>query len=260
MKYISFNINGIRATLKTDNLHKLINDYNPDFICFQEVKATLHEVNPTSIELFNTYPHIYWNSSTSKKGYAGTAIFTKNKPLNVSYNINNDLHDKEGRVITLEYKDYYFVTVYTPNSKSDLSRLDYRVEWDKDFLEYIMTLENKKPVIICGDLNVAHTKLDIKNYSQNKGKSGCTKEEIQGFDNLLNSGFTDILRYQNPNKKDLFTWWSPIRKTSREKNIGWRVDYFVISNKLLKAKEANIKTEILKDYLGSDHCPILLEI
>ena len=258
MIYISWNINGIRATLKTPHLQTLLHTYNPDFLCLQEVKATIDQVNPQNIELFHNFPYIYWNSPTEKKGYSGTAIFTKYEALSASYGIDNI--DNEGRVVTLEYNDYYLVNVYTPNSKPDLSRLEYRQKWDSDFLHYIKSLSEKKRVIVCGDLNVAHNNIDLKNYKTNKGKCGFTEIERRGFQNIIEThDFIDICRYLHPDVEGLYTWWSPIQKMARTNNSGWRIDYFLISTSFIENKKVK-KTEILSNVYGSDHCPVLLEL
>ena len=263
MIYISWNINGIRATLKTHYLHDLIHAYKPDFLCLQEVKANIDQVKPQNIEIFANYPYIYWNSPTEKKGYSGTAIFTKHEPLSVYYgiDINSDIHNNEGRVVTLEYADYYLINVYTPNSKPDLSRLEYREKWDKDFLQYIQSLSKKRQVIVCGDLNVAHNNIDLKNFKTNKGKCGFTEIERHGFDNIIDSNhkFVDICRYLYPDVEGLYTWWSPIQKMARTNNSGWRIDYFIISTSFIDNKKVK-RSDILSSVYGSDHCPVLLEL
>lgn len=250
MKIISWNVNGIRAVLKKGFLD-FINDFNPDIICIQETKA-----HPEQVDLdLDNYKYKYWNSAT-KKGYSGTAIFSKIKPISVQNDMNIEKHDDEGRVICMELKNYFLVTVYTPNSKRDLSRLDYRSkEWDRDFLIYLKELEKIKPVIFCGDLNVAHKEIDLKNPKTNKRNAGFTDEERLGFDNYINSGFLDTFRMYNE-EPNHYTWWSYMFN-SRAKNVGWRIDYFCISE-ILKKKIT--KSIILPEIMGSDHAPILIEI
>ena len=250
MKIISWNVNGIRAVLKKGFLD-FINDFNPDIICIQETKA-----HPEQVDLdLDNYKFKYWNSAT-KKGYSGTAIFSKIKPISVQNDMNIEKHDEEGRVICMELKNYFLVTVYTPNSKRDLSRLDYRAkEWDRDFLIYLKELEKIKPIIFCGDLNVAHKEIDLKNPKTNKKNAGFTNEERLGFDNYINSGFLDTFRMYNK-EPNHYTWWSYMFN-SRAKNVGWRIDYFCISE-ILKKKIT--KSIILPEIMGSDHAPILIEI
>ena len=250
MKIISWNVNGIRAVLKKGFLD-FINDFNPDIICIQETKAHPEQVN---LDLDN-HKYKYWNSAT-KKGYSGTAIFSKIKPISVQNDMNIEKHDDEGRVICMELKNYFLVTVYTPNSKRDLSRLDYRTnEWDRDFLIYLKELEKIKPIIFCGDLNVAHKEIDLKNPKTNKRNAGFTNEERLGFDNYVNSGFLDTFRMFNK-EPNHYTWWSYMFN-SRAKNVGWRIDYFCISE-IIKKKIT--KSIILPEIMGSDHAPILIEI
>ena len=250
MKIVSWNVNGIRAVLKKGFLD-FITDINPDIICIQETKA-----NPEQVELeLNDYPYKFWNSAI-KKGYSGTAIFSKIKPININYDLNIDKHDSEGRVICFELDNYYLVTVYTPNSKRDLSRLTYRTkEWDVDFLSYLKKIEKNKPVIFCGDLNVAHKKIDLKNPKTNTKNAGFTDVERKGFDNYINSGFIDTFRIFNKDEGH-YTWWSYMFNC-RAKNVGWRIDYFCVSE-LIKHKIK--KSIILPDVMGSDHAPILIEI
>lgn len=250
MKIISWNVNGIRAVLKKGFLD-FINDFNPDIICIQETKA-----HPEQVDLdLDNYKYKYWNSAT-KKGYSGTAIFSKIKPISVQNDMNIEKHDDEGRVICMELKNYFLVTVYTPNSKRDLSRLDYRTnEWDRDFLIYLKELEKIKPIIFCGDLNVAHKEIDLKNPKTNKRNAGFTNEERLGFDNYINSGFLDTFRIFNK-EPNHYTWWSYMFN-SRAKNVGWRIDYFCISEML---KKKITKSIILPEIMGSDHAPILIEI
>ena len=250
MKIVSWNVNGIRAVLKKGFLDFLDN-INPDIICIQETKAS-----PEQVELeLDDYPYKFWNSAI-KKGYSGTAIFSKIEPINIEYDLNIEKHDNEGRVICFELKNYYLVTVYTPNSKRDLSRLSYREkEWDVDFLKYIKEKEKKKPVIFCGDLNVAHKEIDLKNPKTNKRNAGFTEEERRGFDNYIESGFVDTFRMFN-NEAGHYTWWSYMFN-ARTKNIGWRIDYFCVSQKI---KTKIKKSIILPEVMGSDHAPILIEV
>lgn len=256
MKIISWNVNGIRAVLKKGFLD-FMDDHDPDIICIQETKAHKEQVE---LEL-DKYPYKYWNSA-EKKGYSSTAIFSKHKPIDVIYDMDIEKHDNEGRVITLEFKDYYLVTVYTPNSKRDLSRLPYRQhEWDVDFLKYMKTLEAAKPVIFCGDLNVAHTEEDLANPGSNKttksrpGNAGFTDEEREGFDNIINAGFIDTFREFHEGNGH-YTWWSYMGG-ARARNVGWRIDYFCISPSL---KSMMKNSYILPEVMGSDHCPIVLDI
>ena len=250
IKIISWNVNGIRAAQKK-GFDDFIKQENPDIICLQETKAHPDQVN---IGL-DDYKYKYWNSA-QKKGYSGTAIFSKIKPIEVEYNLNIDKHDNEGRVITLYFNNYNLVTVYTPNSKRDLSRLDYRQqEWDIDFLKFVKKLENDNPVIFCGDLNVAHKEIDLKNPKTNKRNAGFTDEERGGFDNYINAGFIDTFREFN-NEEGHYTWWSYMFN-ARARNIGWRIDYFCVS-KILNQKIKN--SYILPEVMGSDHAPVVLEI
>lgn len=249
MKLVSWNVNGIRACVNKgfiDYFQKM----DADIFCIQESKCQEGQIE---LEL-NGY-HQYWNYA-ERKGYSGTAIFTKKKPLNVTYGIGDRLVDAEGRVITLEFEDFYMVTVYTPNSKRDLSRLDYRLTWEDEILIYIKTLDMLKPVILCGDLNVAHQEIDLKNPKPNIGNSGFTEEEREKMTQFLASGFVDSFRHLYPEKSDIYTWWSYMNKV-RERNIGWRIDYFLVSERWAPfIKEAQIHDDIL----GSDHCPIVLEM
>ena len=250
MKIISWNVNGIRAVIKK-GFYDFVKDNNPDILCLQETKANKEQVEL----LLDDYPFQYWNSA-EKKGYSGTAIFSKVKPLSIKNNIGIEKHDQEGRVITAEFKNYFLVTVYTPNSKRELLRLDYRQkEWDVDFLNYIKEIEIKKPVIFCGDLNVAHKEIDLKNPKTNKRNAGFTTEERIGFDNYVNAGFIDTFR-EFEKGEGHYTWWSYMFQ-ARSRNIGWRIDYFCISKSLRKILKNSF---ILKDVLGSDHAPIVLEI
>ena len=250
MKIISWNVNGIRAIIKK-GFYDFIDEYKPDILCLQETKA-----HPEQVDIkLNQYPYQFWNSA-EKKGYSGTAIFSKKEPLSVKNNIGIDKHDNEGRVITVEFEDYFLVTVYTPNSKRELLRLEYRAqEWDVDFLKYLKKLEEEKPVIFCGDLNVAHKEIDLKNPKTNKRNAGFTDEERSGFDNYIESGFIDTFR-EFEKGEGHYTWWSYMFN-SRAKNVGWRIDYFCISQ-ILRSKLA--KSYILKDVMGSDHAPVAIEI
>ncbi len=248
MKFISWNVNGIRAVIKK-GFYDFINEYNPDIICIQETKAHKEQVDL----MLPDYPYQYWNSAV-KKGYSSTAIFSKKEPLNIINDMGIEEHDQEGRIITLEFKEYYLVTVYTPNSKRELLRLDYRKIWDKDFLTYMKKLEKVKPVIFCGDLNVAHTEIDLKNPKTNHSNPGFTDEERGGFTNIVNNGFLDTFREFNK-EGGHYTWWSYMFQ-ARTKDIGWRIDYFCISQSLRsKLKDSYI----LKDVMGSDHAPIVME-
>ena len=250
MKIISWNVNGIRAVLKKGFID-FVNDVKPDIICIQETKA-----HPEQVDLeLNDYPYKFWNSA-EKKGYSGTAIFSKINPINVKNDLGIEKHDQEGRVICFELQDFYLVTVYTPNSKRDLSRLNYRQkEWDVDFLTYLKELEKIKPIIFCGDLNVAHKEIDLKNPKTNKRNAGFTNEERQGFDNYIKAGFIDTFRMFNSDEGH-YTWWSYMF-SARAKNIGWRIDYFCVSQII---KEKVKKSIILPETMGSDHAPILIEI
>lgn len=245
MKIISWNVNGIRAVLKKGFLD-FVKKENPDILCIQETKAHPDQVD----SMLKNYPHHFWNSA-SKKGYSGTAIFSKLKPLSVTYDMGLEKHDDEGRIITLELPDFYLITVYTPNSQRVLARLKYRQNWDKDFLKYLKKLEKTKPVIFAGDLNVAHKEIDLKNPGPNKNNAGFTKEERKGFDNLINAGFIDSFREFNKEPNN-YTWWSYMFN-ARARNIGWRIDYFCLSKKLKKILK---NAFILPKIMGSDHCPI----
>lgn len=247
-KFISWNVNGLRACYSKGTFMEFFEKEQPDALCLQETK-----LQEGQIDLALPGYHQYWNYA-EKKGYSGTAIFTKEEPLSVSYGMGIEEHDHEGRIITLEYPDYYLVTVYVPNSKQDLSRLTYRQKWEDDFLAFIKNLEKTKPVIYCGDLNVAHREIDIKNPSTNHHSAGFTDEERAKFDNVLAAGMTDTFRYFYPEQANIYSWWS-YRFHARENNTGWRIDYFVVSNSLQsKLKDAVIHTDVF----GSDHCPISL--
>lgn len=249
MKMVSWNVNGLRACVQKEFLD-FFNEINADIFCVQETKLQQGQID---LQLDGYYQ--YWNYA-EKKGYSGTAIFTKTEPLSVSYGINIEEHDTEGRVITLEYNDFYFVTVYTPNSQNELKRLSYRMQWEDDFLKYLKQLESSKPVIFCGDLNVAHNEIDLKNPKTNRNNAGFTNEERAKMTALLDSGFTDTFRYFYPDKEGVYSWWS-YRFKAREKNAGWRIDYFCTSESLDdKLRDAKIHTDVF----GSDHCPIELDI
>ena len=249
MKIISWNVNGIRAVIKK-GFYDFVDEYQPDILCIQETKAHKEQVD---LDLSN-YPYQYWNSAV-KKGYSSTAIFSKVKPLNIINDMGIEEHDQEGRVITMELDKYYLVTVYTPNSKRELLRLPYRQKWDVDFLKYMKKLEKDKPVIFCGDLNVAHEEIDLKNPKTNHFNPGFTNEERRGFSNIVEAGFIDTFRefYKDGGH---YTWWSYMFQ-ARKRDIGWRIDYFCIS-KILKSKL--LDAYILKDVMGSDHAPVVMEI
>lgn len=249
MKFISWNVNGLRACVQKGFLD-FFNSIDADFFCIQESKLQAGQ-----IDLDLPGYHQYWNYA-EKKGYSGTAIFAKNEPLSVSYGIGIDEHDKEGRVITLEYDNFYLVTCYTPNSQNELKRLPYRMQWEDDFREYLKTLDVKKPVVLCGDLNVAHNEIDLKNPKTNRKNAGFSDEERAKMTELLGSGFTDTFRYFYPDAEGIYSWWS-YRFKAREKNAGWRIDYFITSKRINdKLKKAAIHTDVL----GSDHCPVEVDI
>lgn len=249
MKFISWNVNGLRAC-EGKGFSNIFNSLDADFFCLQETKMQAGQLDLA----FMGYQS-YWNYA-DKKGYSGTAIYTRHQPLDVKMGIGIDEHDHEGRVITLEYDPFYLITVYVPNSQDGLKRLDYRMKWEDDFRNYILELDKRKPVIICGDLNVAHKEIDIKNPKSNRRNAGFTDEEREKMSILLNSGMTDTFRYFYPEQKDIYSWWS-YRFQAREKNAGWRIDYFLVSNRLQsEMKDAKILTDIY----GSDHCPVELDI
>ena len=249
MKLISWNVNGIRACV-TKGFKDFFNQIEADIFCMQETKCQPEQIDLT----FEGY-RSYWNSA-EKKGYSGTAIFTKIEPIAVTYGIGIEEHDKEGRIITLEFKDFYLVNNYTPNAKRELERIAYRQIWEDEIRKYLLKLDKTKPVIMCGDLNVAHKEIDLKNPKTNRGNAGFTDEEREKMTQLLKAGFTDSFRYLYPDKENAYSWWSYMGR-AREKNVGWRIDYFIVSNKLQeKIKEASIYPEIT----GSDHCPVGLEL
>ena len=250
MKFISWNVNGLRAC-DGKGFRDIFAQLDADFFCLQETKMQAGQLDIA----FDGYQS-YWNYA-DKKGYSGTAIFTRHQPLSVSYGIGVDLHDHEGRVITLEYADFYLITVYVPNSQDELKRLDYRMQWEQDFQAYIKGLDQTKPVIICGDLNVAHKEIDLRNPKSNRRSAGFTDEEREKFQNLLNAGFTDSFRYYYPDLEEAYSWWS-YRFRAREKNAGWRIDYFVLSNRL--AEQHMTGASIHNEIFGSDHCPVELTL
>lgn len=249
MRFISWNVNGIRACVQKGFLD-YFKEIDADIFCIQESKMQEGQLD---LQLEGYYQ--YWNYA-QKKGYSGTAIFTKKKPISVNYGIGIKEHDQEGRVIALEYEDFYIVTVYTPNSQDKLARLEYRMNWEEAFKDYLKHLEENKPVIVCGDMNVAHKEIDLKNPKTNRKNAGFTDEERGKFSELLNAGFIDTFRYFYPDMEGMYSWWS-YRFSARAKNAGWRIDYFLISKGLEeKLVDAKIHTEVL----GSDHCPVELEI
>lgn len=249
MKFISWNVNGIRACI-TKGFEETFRTLNADFFCIQETKCQEGQVK---LELPGYYQ--YWNYA-NRRGYSGTAVFSRKEPIKVWNGIGIEEHDKEGRVITLEYEDFYLITVYTPNSQSELKRLSYRMEWERDFLAYLLRLQENKPVICCGDLNVAHKEIDLKNPGTNHKNAGFTDEERACFTRVLEKGFIDTFRYFYPDAQGIYSWWS-YRFRAREKNAGWRIDYFITSPSLKeRLSSASIHTEIM----GSDHCPVELEL
>jgi exodeoxyribonuclease-3 len=246
VKFISWNVNGLRACVGK-GFESIFNELDADFFCLQETKMQAGQLDLAFLG-YNSY----WNYA-EKKGYSGTAIYTKHKPLSVRYGIGIEEHDHEGRVITLEYEDFFFITVYVPNAQDGLKRLDYRMKWEDDFLSYIKELDKQKPVIFCGDLNVAHEEIDLKNPKTNHNNPGFTDEEREKFSTLLQSGFKDTFRTLHPDDPT-YSWWS-YRFHAREKNVGWRIDYFVVSERLMpQVTSASILTEVM----GSDHCPVEL--
>ena len=253
MKLVSWNVNGLRAVINK-GFEEFFKETDADIFCIQETKMQEDQIDDKIREIFKGY-NTYWNSA-EKKGYSGTAIITKNIPLNIKFGIGIEEHDKEGRVITLEFDKFYMVNCYTPNSKRELERLDYRMVWEDAFRNYLLELNKKKPVIVCGDLNVAHKEIDLKNPKTNRKNAGFTDEEREKMTELLNAGFTDTFRYLYPDKTDTYTWWSYMFK-AREKNAGWRIDYFIVSDSIKdKIKESYIYSEVM----GSDHCPVGLDI
>ena len=249
MRFISWNVNGLRAA-RTKGFDEIFLALSPDFFCLQETK-----IQPGQVDIaFDGYES-YW-CYAEKKGYSGTAIFTRHAPLSVSYNLGVEEHDHEGRVVTLEYEDFYLVCVYTPNAQDGLRRIDYRMSWEDAFRDYLLALDAKKPVVVCGDMNVAHEEIDLKNPKTNIGNPGFSYEERGKFTDLLASGFTDTFRYLYPERRDAYSWWS-YRAAARERNVGWRIDYFLVSDRLRE----NIKEAfILPEVTGSDHCPVGLDL
>ncbi len=249
-KLVSWNVNGLRACVSKGCFDEFMKKEDPDVICLQETK-----LSEGQIEMDLPGYEEYWNYA-EKKGYSGTAIFTKHHPLSVSYNIGVEEHGHEGRAVTLEYEDFYLVCVYTPNAQDGLRRIDYRMAWEDAFRDYLLSLDAKKPVVVCGDMNVAHEEIDLKNPKQNIGNAGFSYEERGKFSELLASGFTDSFRYLYPEKRDAYSWWS-YRAAARERNVGWRIDYFLVSDRL----RGNIKEAfILPEVMGSDHCPVGLDL
>lgn len=249
MRLISWNVNGIRAAIKKGFMD-FFNDVDADIFCLQETKLSAGQLD-LELEGYRQY----WNYA-EKKGYSGTAVFTKEEPIHVSYGIEMEEHDKEGRVITCEYEDFFLVTCYTPNSQRGLARLDYRMEWEEDFRKYLNMLDQVKPVVLCGDLNVAHKEIDLKNPATNRKNAGFSDEERSQFQNLLDAGYTDTFRHLYPDAADRYSWWSYITK-ARERNAGWRIDYFVVSDRLA---DDIVEADIRDDIFGSDHCPVYLEL
>ncbi|MBH1941876.1 exodeoxyribonuclease III [Mobilitalea sibirica] len=249
MNFVSWNVNGLRACLNK-GFEDFFKKVDADVFCIQETK-----LQPEQVEISFEGYHQYFNSAV-KKGYSGTAVFTKKEPISVCFDLCMDKHNDEGRVITLEFEEYYLVTVYTPNSQRELARLDYRMEWEEDFRDYILGLDQKKPVILCGDLNVAHKEIDLKNPKTNVKNAGFTIEEREKMTKLLDSGFVDTFRYKYPDLEGVYTWWSYMFK-AREKNAGWRIDYFIVSDRI---KDKINDSIIHMDVMGSDHCPVELII
>ena len=248
-KFISWNVNGLRACV-TKGFMDFFSEIDADAVCLQETKLQEGQID---LDLEGYYQ--YWNYA-EKKGYSGTAIFCRQEPISVSYGIGIEEHDKEGRVIAAEFEDYYLVTCYTPNSQNELKRLDYRMDWEDAFLAYLKKLEERKPIILCGDLNVAHKEIDLKNPKTNRKNAGFTDEERGKMTALLDNGFIDTYRFFNPDKEGVYSWWS-YRFKAREKNAGWRIDYFITSDAL---RDRLISADILTDVMGSDHCPVELVI
>ncbi len=249
MKLISWNVNGLRACL-TKGFIDFFTDVNADIFCVQETKMQQEQS-----DLVLPGYHQYWNSAI-KKGYSGTAVFTRLQPLSITYGMNIAAHDQEGRIITLEFADFYLINVYTPNSQRELARLDYRMQWEEDFCSYLTQLDKNKALIVCGDLNVAHQEIDIKNPKSNRKNAGFTDEERNKLTLLLQTGFTDTFRALYPDTQDAYTWWSYMMN-ARARNIGWRIDYFLVSSRLRPAIKA---ASIYADIMGSDHCPVGLEL
>ncbi|MDL5024776.1 exodeoxyribonuclease III [Bacillus velezensis] len=250
MKLISWNVNGLRAVMKKIDINTYVQETEADILCLQETK-----VQDGQVSLQPEGYHAYWNYAV-KKGYSGTAVFSKEKPLHVFYGLGIDDHDQEGRVITLEFENVFVVNCYTPNAKRGLERIDYRLQWEADFKDYLQKLDRKKPVILCGDLNVAHREIDLKNPKANRKNAGFSEQEREAFSALLNAGFTDTFRYLYPDREGAYSWWS-YRTNAREKNIGWRLDYVIVSDKL---KPRINQAAICADIMGSDHCPVEMTV
>ncbi|MDQ8057533.1 exodeoxyribonuclease III [Bacillus velezensis] len=250
MKLISWNVNGLRAVMKKIDINTYVQETAADILCLQETK-----VQDGQVSLQPEGYHAYWNYAV-KKGYSGTAVFSKEKPLHVFYGLGIDDHDQEGRVITLEFENVFVVNCYTPNAKRGLERIDYRLQWEADFKDYLQKLDRKKPVILCGDLNVAHREIDLKNPKANRKNAGFSEQEREAFSALLNAGFTDSFRYLYPDREGAYSWWS-YRTNAREKNIGWRLDYVIVSDRL---KPRISEAAICADIMGSDHCPVEMTV
>lgn len=248
MKLVSWNVNGLRAIMNKDFMTQF-EALDADVLCLQEIK-----MQEGQLDFFPEGYHTYYHYALSRKGYSGTAVFSKEAPLSVSYGIGLETFDQEGRVITCEYDDYYVVCCYTPNAQPELKRLDFRLAWEAEFLKYLQSLEKTKPVILCGDLNVAHQPIDLKNPSANRKNPGFSDQERAAFTSLLNAGFIDTFRYFYPEVEERYSWWS-YRFGARERNAGWRIDYFVVSDTL---KDRLVDAAIYDDYMGSDHCPVVL--
>lgn len=249
MKFISWNVNGLRACINKGFMD-FFEKEKADFFCLQETKMQKSQIN------FEFKGHNMYFNDAEKKGYSGTAIITPHSPISINYGIGIDIHDKEGRVVTFEHSKFYLVDVYTPNSKNELLRLEYRMVWEDAFRQYLIELSKKKPVILCGDLNVAHKEIDLKNPKSNRRSAGFTFEEREQFTNLLDAGFVDTFRHLYPEKEEAYTWWSYI-SNARSRNAGWRIDYFVVSSSL---KENIVDAKIYPEIYGSDHCPVGLEL
>ena len=253
MKLISWNVNGLRAVINK-GFSEFYKSIDADIMCLQETKMQENQITDDINEMFNG-KNVYWNSA-EKKGYSGTVVISKIKPIKVAYGIDKEEHDKEGRIITLEFEKFYLVNCYTPNSKRELERLDYRMIWEDEIRNYLKSLNEKKPVVYCGDLNVAHNEIDLKNPSSNHKNAGFTDEERSKMTELLNSGFIDTFRYKYPDKTGAYSWWSYMFH-ARENNAGWRIDYFIVSDSI---KDKIIDAKILSDVMGSDHCPVELDL
>ena len=249
MKLISWNVNGLRACMQK-GFPDFFEAIHADMFCVQETKLQAGQIDLQ----FPGYEQ-YWNYA-EKKGYSGTAIFTKRKPLSVTYGVGNPALDTEGRLITLEFEDFYLVTCYTPNAQRELARIDHRMKWDAAFREYLLQLDSAKPVVACGDLNVAHNEIDLKNPASNRGSAGFSDQERESFGKLLDAGFTDSFRYRHPNVTGAYTWWSYMFK-ARQNNAGWRIDYFIVSDRI---KDKILSTPIYSEVMGSDHCPVGIEL